>query len=91
MSDRNAPRRLDIEGAEFSVIPRLLVSGVLCRVDFMLVEWHLHRVVRSKLMDGFALRHMLLTASYDRAAQNHLKWWTTTTTLKTISGSMCPA
>jgi len=57
VSDRNAPRRLDIEGAEFSVIPRLLVSGVLCRVDFMLVEWHLHRVVRSKLMHGFALRH----------------------------------
>jgi hypothetical protein len=31
---------LDIEGAEFEVVPHLLVSGALCRVSHLHIEWH---------------------------------------------------
>ena len=33
--------KLDIEGAEFTVFPQLVLSGVLCKyIDFAFVEWH---------------------------------------------------
>lgn len=33
--------KLDIEGAEYDVIPRLLGMGVFCRFQFVMIEWHL--------------------------------------------------
>ena len=48
--------KLDIEGAEYAVLPRLLMSGVLCRVSFMHVEWHLNNLPLAQRFDGFALR-----------------------------------
>mmetsp|Transcript_15833 Transcript_15833/g.39219 ORF Transcript_15833/g.39219 Transcript_15833/m.39219 type:complete len:286 (-) Transcript_15833:28-885(-) len=39
--DRNVIIRMDIEGAESSVLDRLIDQGVLCsRVDYIWVEWH---------------------------------------------------
>jgi len=32
--------KLDIEGAEFVVMPALMVSGALCHVDLVFAEWH---------------------------------------------------
>lgn len=36
--------KADIEGMEFKLVPRLLVSGVLCDAEsaFLAVEWHYH-------------------------------------------------
>lgn len=31
---------IDIEGAEFVVMPALMVSGALCHVDLVFAEWH---------------------------------------------------
>ena len=33
--------KLDVEGAEFELLPWLLLQGALCRVGYLLVEWHL--------------------------------------------------
>ena len=41
--DATVVMKLDIEGAEFTVFPQLLMSGVLCKyIDFAFVEWHDH-------------------------------------------------
>ena len=32
--------KMDIEGAEFTVIPHLIATGVMCQFDRFLVEWH---------------------------------------------------
>eukprot|EP00191_Tetraselmis_sp_GSL018_P003297 CAMPEP_0177608188 /NCGR_PEP_ID=MMETSP0419_2-20121207/18330_1 /TAXON_ID=582737 /ORGANISM="Tetraselmis sp., Strain GSL018" /LENGTH=281 /DNA_ID=CAMNT_0019102845 /DNA_START=139 /DNA_END=984 /DNA_ORIENTATION=+ len=32
--------KLDIEGGEFSVLPSLILSGALCALDCVLLEWH---------------------------------------------------
>ena len=44
---RGAPivAKVDIEGAEFLVMPSMLASGVLCDVDVWMAEWH-DRIVR---------------------------------------------
>ena len=33
--------RLDIESSEYDLLPRLLLSGALCNVHFLLIEWHM--------------------------------------------------
>lgn len=32
--------KMDIEGSEFSVLSRMLTSGVLCSLDAAAIEWH---------------------------------------------------
>ena len=52
--------KLDVEGAEYSLIPHLLTSRALCgRVGFLLVEWHLIKLPRPKRRAGLALRDAL--------------------------------
>lgn len=34
--------KLDIEGAEYTVLPALIVSGALCHIDLIFAEWHDH-------------------------------------------------
>ena len=48
-----------IEAAEYDVLPRLLVTGALCRVDFLLLEWHLNALKPGRRFAGFALRHTI--------------------------------
>ena len=48
--------KLDIEGAEYSVLPRLLTSGALCLVDFFNIEWHLDALPADRRLEGLALR-----------------------------------
>ena len=39
--DATVVMKLDIEGAEFTVFPQLVLSGVLCKyIDFAFIEWH---------------------------------------------------
>ena len=33
--------KLDVESLEYELLPWLLTHGVLCRLRFVLVEWHL--------------------------------------------------
>ncbi|KAK3277207.1 hypothetical protein CYMTET_14765 [Cymbomonas tetramitiformis] len=32
--------KMDVEGEEHFIIPKLIISGALCRVDTLFVEWH---------------------------------------------------
>lgn len=32
--------KMDIEGAEFDVLPHMLVHGSLCFIDYLTIEWH---------------------------------------------------
>lgn len=36
--------KLDVEGAEYELLPWLLAQGALCRLDFLIIEWHLNRL-----------------------------------------------
>ena len=53
--------KLDVEGAEYSLLPPLLLSGALCRVDYLFVEWHLNSLPPDgdARLRGLALRHSL--------------------------------
>jgi hypothetical protein len=46
--------KMDIEGMEYSVVSSLMLHGVLCRLDFLSVEWH-PRFLPIPLSDGDAL------------------------------------
>lgn len=32
--------KMDIEGSEYTVLPHLMIHGILCQVNFMTVDWH---------------------------------------------------
>jgi FkbM family methyltransferase len=48
--------KLDIESAEYYVLPHLLTHGALCLVDHLLVEWHLNAMPSSRRLAGVGLR-----------------------------------
>jgi hypothetical protein len=35
---------MDIEGAEYDVVPHLLAHGAMCKLDEAMVEWHQRKV-----------------------------------------------
>lgn len=49
--------KLDVEGAEYLLLPRLLLGGSLCRVDYLLIEWHLSSVPDDERLAALSLRH----------------------------------
>ena len=52
--------KMDVEGAEYAILPRLLVSGALCGpVRFLQIEWHLNNLPAEKRAEGLALRKAL--------------------------------
>ena len=51
--------KVDVEGAEYQLLPRLLVTGMLCRCSHLLLEWHLNKVPPAQRLAGLALRHSL--------------------------------
>ena len=56
--------KMDIEGAEFSLLPHLLMAGALCSVTHLRTEWHLNSQPEAQRMSGVALRlglHNILT------------------------------
>lgn len=44
--------KLDVESAEYDLLPRLLTSGALCLCDYILIEWHLNAVAPGKRLAG---------------------------------------
>ena len=61
-SDPNATLaflKLDIEGGEYVVLPRLLGMRVLCRVQFLLIEWHLKKAPLEKRVVGIHILAVL--------------------------------
>ena len=87
---------LDIESAEFRLIPRLVFSGALCRLSHVHIEWHLKPLAAAsdrELSDSLAMRvgfeHMLEQAcsqGYTEGAvartdgQRHQALWQSSTT-----------
>lgn len=47
--------KLDIEASEFSLLPRLVVSGALCRIHFVLIEWHLNALRPAERLSGLGM------------------------------------
>jgi hypothetical protein len=48
--------KMDVEGGEYELLPRLLVRGALCVVSVLRVEWHLNFRLPPKRLSGEALR-----------------------------------
>ena len=51
--------KMDIEGAEYKLLPHLLVRGDLCLADHIIIDWHLKSLPTELRMEGFALRRGL--------------------------------
>lgn len=51
--------KMDIESAEYVVLPHLMASGVLCSIDFLRMEWHLNGNPPRQRMAALALQHAL--------------------------------
>ena len=48
--------KLDVEGEEFNLIPWLLTRGILCRLSYLVIEWHLNRVPPPKRLAALGVR-----------------------------------
>ena len=48
--------KCDVEGAEYALLARLLLTGALCRVRHLLIEWHLNALPPSERLAGLGLR-----------------------------------
>jgi hypothetical protein len=51
--------KVDIESGEYLLLPQLLTSGALCRVDYLYVEWHLNALSPPDRLAGVGL-HLTL-------------------------------
>ena len=51
--------KIDIEAAEYDLLPRLLITGALCRCTFLLIEWHLNALPPERKLQGVMLRNAL--------------------------------
>jgi len=49
--------KLDVEAAEYDLLPRLIITGALCRCTFLLIEWHLNALPPERRMEGVLLRN----------------------------------
>lgn len=48
--------KLDIESAEYVVLPRLLTSGIFCRISFLHIEWHLNQLPEEQRLEAYGMR-----------------------------------
>lgn len=48
--------KMDVEGAEYSVLSRLLATSALCAVSHLHIEWHLNAVPPKERLAGLGLR-----------------------------------
>ena len=55
-SDAPVLLKIDIESAEYSLVPRLLTTGVLCLPSHLIVEWHLRHASDSDRLACLALK-----------------------------------
>jgi len=49
--------KLDVEAAEYDLLPRLLLTGALCRCTFLIIEWHLNALTPERKLEGVLLRN----------------------------------
>ena len=48
--------KLDIEGAEYSLLPHSLITGAICHLSVLRVEWHLTSLPSAERLGGLGLR-----------------------------------
>lgn len=63
--------KLDVEGGEYKLLPRLLVSAALCPVSFLHVEWHLYALPPPKRKAAIALKTSLRDILNDGCPSTH--------------------
>ena len=49
----------DIETTEYATLPRLIAQGVLCRVSFLSIEWHLSSLSKGQRLVALAFEHAM--------------------------------
>ena len=48
--------KLDVEGSEYTLLPWLLANNALCRMQYMLIEWHLNSLPPHARLAALGLR-----------------------------------
>ena len=48
--------KIDVEAAEYNLLPHLLLTGALCHADHLLIEWHLNALPAKERLSGLGLR-----------------------------------
>ena len=48
--------KIDVESAEYELLPWLLAHGALCRISHLVIEWHLNRLPVERRFAGLGLR-----------------------------------
>lgn len=48
--------KLDVEGLEYTLLPWMLAQGALCRVRYLIAEWHLNQQPLGQRLPALALR-----------------------------------
>jgi len=51
--------KLDIEGGEYKLLSHLMTDRLLCRLDYLLIEWHLNAMPRQDRLSCLGLRWYL--------------------------------
>lgn len=61
--------KMDIEGAEFSVLPAMIVSGALCQIDLIYIEWH--EYLRGRMPDKFNMTRDAMLEAFEAMRRMH--------------------
>lgn len=64
--------KVDIEAAEYKVLPRVLLSGLACGIGFWFVEWHMNALPLERRLDGMLLRHAMDGLLVGACSERHL-------------------
>mmetsp|Transcript_2252 Transcript_2252/g.5084 ORF Transcript_2252/g.5084 Transcript_2252/m.5084 type:complete len:296 (-) Transcript_2252:11-898(-) len=51
--------KVDVEAAEYVLLPYLLARGLLCLPSFLSVEWHLNALAPERRLEALSMRHTL--------------------------------
>lgn len=63
--------KLDVEGAEYTILPAVIAHGALCRLSYLQLEWHLNNNAEHERLSGVSLKHTLRLLS--RACRRPLR------------------
>ena len=61
--------KMDVEGYEYELLPSLILSGALCGIDFIVIEWHDQHLENSK----FASKYLEIRRAVEVIIKNEKK------------------
>ena len=66
--------KIDVEGAEYDLLPNWLISGALCPIEFIQIEWHMFMLKPERRLASLGLR-MSMADMLERGCPYHQKPW----------------